>query len=559
MSIKETHAHIDKLVRDQLNELPLATAPAIGWDALERTLDAPEDAHLRNALTGLAAMDAATGWQALESKLDFRTPADAQLANQLNKLKPAVAAGSWEALVTRLDRETEAAVDIIVTDGLARTTSMVSSGWAALAARLELIGWRRSTVAAWKITEGALLMSLLLLLIRFGPEAPRALGPIADLHDGFPLPMAETAPTASEAIAVLAEVTDEISNVEVVTFVANEPVLKSGRLSAPKIPLVLPTLGRFMPQPKEARTQVQGTGSINGNEPYLPVPIVAIDIRPLKNSVVLPSPMLNLAEIDNSAPAYYYANGFISPMDINQVVTPGHIAGEYDISSERRYTTGFTAGGLLDMNKGRHTLQIGVIYSRRSYSPAALNWRLQDYFTPRTPVEGYRKFVYHTIEFPFSYKFTLSENDRWRVSARTGMSLSVIAKPEIQDQEEVVASLDDFENEVIEDGFSRNNIVPNGVPRGELPPDSDHSSEHELKAAPKGWLEGGSILANSSFYLGGGITVERIMNPRWSIYLSPSIGRVIYLRDGDGIGPYRDRINLGSLRMGARYRFGGKK
>jgi hypothetical protein len=565
--MKETHAHIDKLVRDQLNELPQATAPATGWEALERALDAPEDAHLRQALTGLAATDAATGWQALASKLDYRSPMDEQLAEKLNSLKPAAIAGSWETLATRLDREVDDAVDVIVADGLARTVPVVSSGWAALAARLELIGWRRSSIAAWKVTEGALLLSLLLLFFRFAPEIPRSLGPVADLHDGFPLPMTGTHQTASEAIAVLEEVASRVSTVEIITFVANEPVLRPDGLNTPKIPLVLPTAGIFVQQPNMARTWLPGGAKVrrtvsvvDNNDPYLPEPISALEISPLKNRMALPSPMLNLAEVDNSAPVYYYANGFISPLDVNQVVTPGHSAGEYDISSERRYTTGFTAGGLLDVNKGRNTLQIGVIYSRRAYLPASLKWRYQDYFTPRNPVEGYSKFVYHAIEFPFNYKVTLSENDHWRVSARVGMSLSVIAKPEIKDQEEVVAKFEAFEEQVAQDGYGRSgHLVPNIGPGGINPPQTDFSSERELKDTPKGWLEGGSILTNSSFYLGGGITVERIMNPRWSIYLSPSIGRVIYLRDDDGIGPYRDRINLGSLRMGSRYRFGGKK
>jgi hypothetical protein len=73
----------------------------------------------------------------------------------------------------------------------------------------------------------------------------------------------------------------------------------------------------------------------------------------------------------------------------------------------------------------------------------------------------------------------------------------------------------------------------------------------------KGWLEGGSIFANSSFYLGGGLVVERLMTPRWSLYLSPSFGRVIYLNESRGIGPTNDRIHSGSLRMGSRYLFGG--
>ena len=151
--MKETYAHIDELVRDRLNELPLAAAPVIGWDALERSLDASEDAHLRHTLTGLAATEAATGWQVLESKLDQRTLMDVQLANQLNQLKPTVAVGSWGVLAARLDGEPNAAVDAIVSDGLARTTLVSSSGCASLPARPALIRWRPRTFSAWTDTQ----------------------------------------------------------------------------------------------------------------------------------------------------------------------------------------------------------------------------------------------------------------------------------------------------------------------------------------------------------------------------------------------------------------------
>lgn len=549
--MKETHAHIDELVRNQLKDLPPATPTAAGWEALERNLDAPKDAHLREALTGLAATDAATGWNALEQKLGHRSPADVGLAKQLNTLEPAVAVGSWEILAARLDQDNEKAVDAIVSDGLARSAPLVSSGWAALAARLELIGWRRSTVAAWKVTEGALLLSLILLLFRFGPEAPFTSGPVAELQDGFPLPMiSPIAEGTKDNIVVLTNDNGNTVIKEVITT-KNKPAAQRRKSVAISLPLVLPTMGML--------TENRNPFANTGNDPYLPEAIAGLEIRPLKKRVAIPSPMLHLAEIDNSVPVYYYANAFISPLDVNQVITPGHAAGKFDISNERRFTKGFTAGALLDVNKGRNTLQIGVIYSRRAYLPASLKWRYQDYFTPRTPVEGYSKFIYHAIELPFSYKYTLSENDRWRVSARAGMSLSIIAKPEIRDQDEVVAKLEAFEDQVVADGYTGPGGFFPGIGPGALrPPPTDFSSERELKDPPKGWFEGGSILANSSFYLGGGVSVERIMNPRWSLYLSPSFGRVIYFGDG-GVGPYRDRINLGSLRMGSRYRFGGKK
>ncbi|TXF85242.1 hypothetical protein FUA23_20790 [Neolewinella aurantiaca] len=553
--MKEIHAHIDELVRDHLNDLPLAAPDSKGWDALERELDAPEDLHLRNALTGLAANASAIGWQALENKLDTRKPEDVSLAGKLDNLQPAVSPGSWEILASRLDQENDKAVDAIVSEGLARTTPSVSSGWAALAARLELIGWRRSTIAAWKVTEGSLLLCLILLFFRFAPEFRHQQEPFADLDNGFPMPMMASASEQSDERA------DNSLPAGNSTPSVHQPKSKTTKTLRPKSSSVRPLVSNQGAQALAGDgAQVPGAVAEETPELYSPESIAALDIDPLTSRMYMPSPVLQLAEVDNSVPAYCYINGFVSPLDVNQVVTPGHIAGEYDISSERRFTTGYTIGGLLDFNKGRNTLQIGVIYSRRSYLPASLKWKYQDYFTPRNPVEGYSQFVYHAIEFPFNYKFTLKETTNWRISARAGMSLSVIAKPEIRDQEEVVAKLEVFEDGVAEDGYGTgSSFLPTPGSRPQPSTQSDFSSESELKDPPKGWFEGGSILANSSFYLGGGVIVERIMNPRWSVYVSPSFGRVIYLRDEDGIGPYRDRIHLGSLRMGSRYRFGGKK
>ena len=551
--MKETHAHIDELVRDRLNTLPPAAPTAVGWEALERSLDAPNDDVLRNALTSLTAADSVAGWQALERKMDHRSVDELQLADGLNALTPAVAAGSWAALAAKMDRQNDEAIDAIVADGLARSAPTASSGWAALAARLELIGWRRSTVAAWKITEGALLLSIILLFFRFGPALSDRQAPEITPAGSFPLPIAAAVPNGKPAATVTSPQPARAK--ERTSARADQRPLTDKTTRLARKTKLNPSVA-----PIEATTKndvVKDAAVVSGTDPYLPEPIAALDIVPLKKRVIVPSPMLHLAEIDNSVPVYYYVNAFVSPLDVNQVITPGHTAGEFDINSERRYTTGFTTGGLLDVNKGRNTLQIGIIYSRRAYLPASLKWRYQDYFTPRTPVEGYSKFVYHAVEFPFSYKHTLSETARWRVAARVGMSLSVIAKPVIKDHDEVVAKFEAFEEEIAEDGYtSPSSLIP-GPSRPRVPI-TDFSSERKLKDPPKGWLEGGSILANSSFYLGGGITVERILNPRWSLYLSPSIGRVIYLGEG-GIGPYQDRINLGSLRMGSRYRFGGKK
>jgi hypothetical protein len=537
--------HTDALLRQRLlEELPQASPSEAGWDVLSDRMDADGDLGLQAALMGLSVTSPALGWQALERKLDPISQADTNLAEKLNSLQPMATAAGWIALETRLEQENEKAVDAIVADGIARSGVGVTSGWAALAARLELIGWRRGVVGAWKITEASLLLSMLLLVVRFGPTTEKPSLPIAQAENGSPLPMAnvEVVPTTlSEELLPVENSSTQLNPETAVSIPA-----KNNRVRA-DFSLVLPTalaitrIGQVDPQPEDMGPQ---------QSVVIPVTIPALEIKQLNKAVYLPSPVLSLPKIEDAEPIHYYVNAFVSPFDINRVVTPATAIGEFDISGDRRFTYGSSVGLLIDVNQGKNGLQFGATYSRRSYIPTALKWYLQDEFTAFEPIKGYQRFNFENISFEFNYKRTLLTTNNWRVSGRMGMSLSVIARSSFDGQDEVVEGFNNFEERV--------GNLPNGQRSGGDRP-TDFSGKRKLQNPPNGWLEGGSILANSSFYLGGGVIVERLMNPRWSLYVSPSIGRVIYLKEDQGIGPYNDRIHLGSLRFGSRYRFGGKE
>ena len=543
--MEHTHTRFDDIARRRLAEVPPSAPDPAGWDRLERALDAPTDAALSAALTGLATTDAVAGWETLAQRLPTAPPAadgrDQALADRLDGLVPEGPARGWAALAHRLDRDNAARVDALVHQQLSGPTAAPASGWAALAARLELIGWRRSTVAAWKVTEGALLLSLLLLLLRFGPQPER--GPLAHATPvGVATPSAGVTPPAPGESAPS------------VPAAPRQPAAAPLRATSPAVVARPEITDRSETGTGEPGVGIVAPADQHGTRlPAEPVPPLAP--RPLTMLKLpapsVPSPALSLARVENAAPVVYYANGFVSPVDLNQVVTPGDAVGIFEITKDRRLTTGYTAGLLLDIEKGRNGLQVGVIYSRRAYVPASLKWRYQDQFSAIDPVRGFESFVYHAVEFPFSYQRTWVDRGRWRVGTRVGMSLSVIAKPEIVDQETVVDELLEFEETVT-------NLAPVPDQRGLPPAAPNFAGKRQLTEPPRGWLEGGGLLANSSFYLGGGVTVERLLTDRWSVYVSPSLGRVIYLRQNVGVGPYGDRIHLGSLRLGGRYRLGGK-
>ena len=136
--MKTTEEITDAVIRQRLAEITPPAPTAEGWDALERRMDAATDAGLRAALTGLAPA-APRGWETLADRLDSRPATDLDVADKLNSLQPTPAAGAWASFAASLDVATEAAVDEIVVEQLQKVPTATPTGWAALAARLELI------------------------------------------------------------------------------------------------------------------------------------------------------------------------------------------------------------------------------------------------------------------------------------------------------------------------------------------------------------------------------------------------------------------------------------
>ncbi|MEL7160331.1 MAG: hypothetical protein AAFN92_06215, partial [Bacteroidota bacterium] len=335
-----------------------------------------------------------------------------------------------------------------------------------------------------------------------------------------------------EEVAVLKE---EVSELAPAASPVSPPLYRLSTESAPKARSSQLSPKGVTPAPQRPRNAVATA------------PIPTLEYR-AERDAHLPSPALQLPVFSKAVPVRYYANAFVSPFDANQVITPSTQVRNFDISADDRITQGYSAGFLLDIMQGRNGLQIGAIYARRSYIPTALKWYLQEEYPIIEPVRGFSRFVHHTVAFPLNYQRVIATNDKWRFSARVGMSMTVIASSEFQigDQEELI---DAFNGRL-----DRHNL-PDLNTSGRSP---NFTSSRKLTNPEPGWLEGGSLLQNASFYLGGGIMAERLISPRWSVYASPSFGRVVYFDPDTGIGPYNDRIHVGSLRLGARYLMSNK-
>jgi len=560
--------HIDAMVRERLQSLPAPEPPLGGWDAMEQQLDGDADLVLRDALVGLAS-DTPSGWEALERRIDPQSDTDKAIADRLNGLEDVPATG-WSVLAARLDQENDEAVDAIVSDGLARSATSPASGWAALAARLELIGWRRSTLAAWRITEFCLLLSLLLLFVRFGPSTTDN-STFAELTEGFPLPRtgaAETVPESASPPIVGGAPETEMRVLKDHPVTANDLtiVVSKRNNTIASVPVRMATGTPTAPVSAGTEATDASTENIQGitktavplpvltTKLYAPETISGLKIAALKTRRYPPSPALTLPGRDVSEPTYYYLNVFVSPVDLNQVITPATEAEFIDIEADRRFTYGKSAGMMLDIEQGKNTLQFGAVYARRSYIPTALKWYLRDEFPLVEPIQGYSRFSFESINFDLNYKRSLIKNDKWRFSSRVGMGLNVVAYSDFVGRKEVIDGL----NESLEflELHQENTSAPS----------SGRSTDREASVADSkrivdpinGWWEGGSALDNSTLYVNGGFVMERLMNDRWSVYVSPSFSRVVYLKKDQGIGPFKDRINPFGVRFGSRFHFGGK-
>ena len=270
----------------------------------------------------------------------------------------------------------------------------------------------------------------------------------------------------------------------------------------------------------------------------------------------MPRPALRLKPLVREAsPTSIYVHAFVSPLDANQVITRRLPVFEYDITADNRLTQGSSAGLLFDIMQGRLGIQLGAVYSRINYRPSALKFYLAEELPLVEASAGYSRFRYEQIEFPFSVNAVIAENDRWRWSARATMSVAVTATSTFDitevDREAIAAYNQQVNNGQI-------TLPELNTPTGRS---TDAEASLELIDPDAGWLENGGFFNNTNFYLGGGFMLERLLGGRSSVYINPSFGRVIYLNPDEeaaGTGPYQDRIHIGQLRLGARYRLSRK-
>jgi hypothetical protein len=416
------------------------------------------------------------------------------------------------------------ATDAVLTQKLAEAEPAVVSGWALLAARLELIGRRREMVGCIKISEAALLLSALLLFFRHS-ITDATTDPLRSPQAAFPI----EAPAGGE-LAVAAATWEKTP----------APVAARSVHDTKPVPRVAP-LATLPPRPlkREVALPRVRNGAL--------APIAREDQRAYFHTSTA-NPLLRLPELPVAVPIRYYLNLFVSPLDVNQVVTLANP--NLGISDRSSLSTGFSLGALIDIEQGRHALQTGLLYGYRSYTPGEI-LRLENSSQNSDQQDvRYGRLKYHTASVPLNYWRTLHTTNKWRISAGMGLTVNLILSAEFQlgenvTRKDLIRELDAFRRLASEEGSPKAFT-------------SVGATNRFVNPSP-GILDGGGTLENSSLYVGGSLRVERLLSERWSVYLSPTVTRLFTVRDDDGgKGPLTDRIHNTMLRAGARMRLTDK-
>lgn len=214
--------------------------------------------------------------------------------------------------------------------------------------------------------------------------------------------------------------------------------------------------------------------------------------------------------------------------DYNYIQTPYDEI--FDLEEYSRFAQGYQAGVSIGFKNKNIEVETGGIYSLKDYQPRIPTQFLNG---PGSRIAvNFDKIQLNMLEIPLNFRYNFSNLTRWKFYGQTGASMHI-------------ALLADYDHSNFAGIFA--NLAP-GQPGPKL----------KSKKFTDGVLEGGSLEENSYFTANLGLGVERLINPRWSLFLQPSVKAYLLPGYNSGLGPNQDRISSFSLITGARVTFGNK-
>ncbi|MEL6276246.1 MAG: hypothetical protein AAFU03_14185, partial [Bacteroidota bacterium] len=304
------------------------------------------DADIRARLAGLEPDYQNGSWDRLAERLpgytvNHESSDDEAVREKLNGLQPDFDQNSWLVLRERLD----AIDDTVVADRLRNSEpAFRPSSWASLAARLELVARRRSAVAAYKFSELCLLLSMLLIFwTSFNTESRPVLA------ESFPILEQGTLANSNSEVLNQEVTTNKVDELEQPT--GYQPNRTSDQLKV-ITPLPVDAPRQLALNQRPFRIKVQSVTRID-----------ALDYQ-LESTRTSPQPPLFLKPKRKEAPLQFYLRAFVSPLDINQIITPAAKIGSSPIQIERdnRISYGRSIGFSIDIVKAKDATQLGLVY-----------------------------------------------------------------------------------------------------------------------------------------------------------------------------------------------------
>jgi len=214
--------------------------------------------------------------------------------------------------------------------------------------------------------------------------------------------------------------------------------------------------------------------------------------------------------------------------DYNYIQTPYDEV--FDLEQYSRFAQGYQAGVTIGFKNKNIEVETGGIYSFKDYQPRIPTQFLNGNGPPIAV--DFDRIQLNLLEIPLNFRYNFSNLTRWKFYGQTGASLHIALQA-------------DYDHSNIARIFAQ--LSP-----GEPGPKLDE------KEFTDGLLEGGSFEENSYFTANLGVGVERLINPRWSLFLQPSVKAYLLPGYNNGLGPNQDRLSSFSLITGARVTFGNK-
>lgn len=204
----------------------------------------------------------------------------------------------------------------------------------------------------------------------------------------------------------------------------------------------------------------------------------------------------------------------VSGAEINRITSPMNL--ENRLLAFDRLEPGVTGGILFEFGEGIWSFETGVIYSGKIYSPRSTS------VYSGSPLNGFfRKSMedihLNIINIPFNARKEILELNKLKLYGIAGVSLQVAYT-------------------------ARYNL--------KFDPLSGQGSSTVVNLS-EGWLQGGSFKDNGYLTVNFGMSFERELTDRWSIFVQPTYQHTGVMF-GKGIGPDYDRIQTLSLFSGIK-------